>query len=220
MIVTVVVTVVALIIVGALALSGAFSKDSSDSPTAGASTGATPTPSTDPTPSSEPTPEGDVPGVTIGTAENPYGPGDSFVMLDDWTFTLGATDLDSWPDLEPQLLQKWPTKIDQLKPDPGMVYVSAPASVTYSGDPADQDRMSLIVVEYLATDGTVGTINTCGNGGIAVEPFNTINDEPFVGTACTQITPAQAAGGQWRVFISWFTPEGQETYIDVFYTAV
>lgn len=219
LIITVVVAVLALVIVATLALSGAFSSDAGDAgdPTPVASPETTPTPSTSPTPSPEPTPDEELPGVTFGTAEDPLAPGESFTMLDDWTITLGASDLDTWPDLEPHFLETRAHKIDQYQPDPGTVYVSTPATVTYAGDPADQDRISSIVVEYLAADGTVGTINTCGRYGLAVEPFNTIYDEPFIGTACTQLPATQAPGGQWRIFISWFTPEGQETYIDVFY---
>ena len=218
MIITVTTLVVALVVAGALALSGVFAGDGSDDPTADASTDAGPSPSASPTPSAEPTPEEELPGVTFGTAEDPLAPGESFTMLDDWTITLGATDLDTWPDLEPYWQQKWPDKMDQFQPDPGMVFVSVPAKVTYTGDPADQDRITDIVVDYLAADGENGIINICGHQGLAVERFNVELDKtPIEGIACTAIPAAQAPGGQWRVFISWRTPAGQETYVDVFY---
>ena len=202
-------------VAGALALSGVFAGDGVDDPTADATTDAGPTPSA--TPSAEPTPEDELPGVTFGTAERPLAPGESFTMLDDWTISLGATDLDTWPDIQPQLQQRWPSKMGSLEPNPGTVYVSVPAKVTYTGDPADQDRIILIVVEFLSADGTVGTINTCGNGGLAVEPFDTIDEEPFEGTACTEIDPAQAAEGMWRVFVSWKQPDGARDFVHVYY---
>ena len=97
--------------------------------------------------------------------------------------------------------------------------ISVPAKVTYTGDPADQDRGS-VVLDYLGADGESGTINTCGHGGQAVERFEEVDldNKPLVeGVACTAIPAAQAPGGQWRVVISWRTPEGQETYVDVFH---
>ncbi|MEP7762637.1 hypothetical protein [Sanguibacter sp. 25GB23B1] len=213
---------VALAVVGALALSGVFAGDGDDAPDPRASAGAGSTPSASTTPSAEPTPEEDVPGVTIGTDENPYGPGDSFVMLDDWTITLGATDTDTWPDLEPGLRETWPDQIEQFQPAAGMVYVSAPANVTYTGDPAGLDRIESIVVEHVAADGTVSAINTCGDFGLAVDTFHPIDldKEPVVeGVACVEVSPAQAADGRWRVFVDWIRPDGQGDYVEVFYTA-
>ena len=213
-----VVVVVALVVAGAVVLSGVFSGEGVDDPTAVGTTDAASTASASPTPSAEPTPEEELPGVTFGTAENPLAPGESFTMLDDWTITLGTTDLDTWPDLEPYFQETRPDKIDVYQPDPGTVYVSAPANVTYTGDPADQARLTDIVVDYVPADGENGAVNTCGNYGSAVERFEVELDKDLIeGIACTAIPAAQAPGGQWRVFISWFTPEGQETYVDVFY---
>ena len=37
------------------------------------------------------------------------------------------------------------------------------------------------------------------------------------GIACTAVPAAQAPGGQWRIFIDWTTPEGEQTFVQVFY---
>ncbi|MBI9115880.1 hypothetical protein [Sanguibacter suaedae] len=205
---------------GALVISGALGdgSDGSDPATTPAA-GTTPGPAA----SSEEAEEAEVPGVTVGTPENPYGPGDTFVILDDWTMTIGETDTDSWPELEPQLQQTSPSTMDWYPPEPGMVYVSAPSSIVYNGDTDDQDRLNSITVSHLAADGTTTAINTCGRYGMAVETYwpGYVNEDPSAeGVPCVEIPPSQVAGGQWQIFIDWIGPDGRPDYVLVHYTAV
>jgi hypothetical protein len=208
-------------VVGVLKLSGAFEGDGAEGPDPAATSVPGATPGT--TASPEPTPEEtEIPGVTIGTPENPYEPGDSFVILDDWTMTIGEVDTDTWPDLEPHFLETRPHKMDQYQPEPGMVYVSAPSSVAYSGAPKNQDRLESISVYHLATDGTITSTNTCGDLGLAVEPYwpYKANEEPLIeGVPCVEIPPTQVPGGQWQIFVDWIEPDGQGNYVLVHYTA-
>jgi len=207
--------------VGILVVSGALDGDGADGPdpaattVAGSAAGATPTP--------EPTPEeAEIPGVTVGTPENPYEPGDSFTILDDWTMTIGEVDTDTWPDLEPHFLETDPDDMDFYRPDPGTVYVSAPSSVVYTGEPKDQDRLKSIFVGHVAADGATIATNSCGSYGLAVDTFWPLDmpEEPrSEGVACVEIPPARVEGGQWRIAIDLIDPEGQSRYVLVYYRA-
>lgn len=211
-VVVLVVTIVATVAFG-LFVGGVFD-GREETPT----TATSPTAAPPPTPRPAPTPE-EVPGTTIGTRENPYGPGDSFTILDDWTFTLGATDTDTWPDVAAYFEQHAADKLHLHQPAPGMVFVSAPATLTYTGSPEGRDRVDFFTVHHIAADGTESMINSCGRYGTSVEPFNTVYEDPVVeGVPCVEVTPTQAIGGQWRVAV-WFGPDEDEVVTDIFYTA-
>ena len=209
------VLVVVLVVAGALFASGVFTGDGSDDPDASPTAPAA-------TPSVAPTPE-EVPGKTIGTPTTPYAPGDSFVFLDDWTFTLGATDFDTWPDVGPALEQQWPDTIDTYLPEPGMVFVSAPMTMTYTGPPTYQGRITSIYLAYFTADGTELRVGNCGRYGDAVEAFDLSDavDLPAVdGAACAEMTPEQAIGGQWRITLVYLKEDsGTEVFRDILYAA-
>ena len=215
MITTVVALVIVLVVAGALFASGVFTGDGSDDPDA-SPTAPTATPSVTPTPE-------EVPGKTIGTPTTPYAPGDSFVFLDDWTFSLGATDFDTWPDVGPALEQMWPDTIDSYRPGPGMVFVSAPMSMTYTGPPTYQGRITTITLHYMTADGTGLPAGNCGVVGMSVEAFDVSDavDLPAVeGAACAEMTPEQAVGGQWRISLDFLNEgDGTEYLRQIFYTA-
>jgi hypothetical protein len=207
--------------IGGLAISGAFEGDGADGPDPAATSVAGSTPGT--TPSPEPTPEEtEIPGVTVGTPENPYEPGDSVTILDDWTMTIGEVDTDTWPDLEPHFLETDPDDMDFYRPAPGMVYVSAPSSMVYTGEPKDQDRLKSVFVGHVAADGESIATNSCGSYGLAVEPFwplNMPNEPRSEGVACVEIPPARVEGGQWRISFDWIEPDGQYRTVYVYYKA-
>ncbi|MEP7766161.1 hypothetical protein [Sanguibacter sp. 25GB23B1] len=214
LIITLAVLVVVLVAAGALFVSGVFTGDGDDADASPTTPAATPT--------IAPTPE-EIPGKTIGTQANPYTPGDSFKFLDDWTFSLGTTDFDTWPDVGPALEQKFPDSIDSYRPGPGMVFVSAPMSMTYTGPPTYQGRITTITLHYMTADGTALPAGNCGVVGMSVEAFDVSDavDLPAVeGAACAEITPEQAVGGQWRISLDFLNEgDGTEYLRQIFYTA-
>jgi len=205
-------------VVGALVISGAFEGNGAEGPDPAATS--VPGSTSGTTTSPEPTPEEtEIPGVTIGTPENPYEPGDSFTILDDWTMTIGEVDTDTWPDLEAHFLETQPDKMDWYRPDPGMVYVSAPSSMVYTGEPKDQDRLRSVFVSHVATDGESIASNSCGSYGLAVDTFWPLDmpDEPrSEGVSCVEIPPARVEGGQWRISFDWIGPDGQYRTVYVY----
>lgn len=213
-VIVVVLAVVAALVVGGLALAGVFSSDdgADHDQTSEASTSASATPQE---------PEV-VPGKTIGTPEKPYAPGDSFVFLEDWTFTLGATDFDTWPDVEADLQARLPTMMDSFLPEPGMVFVSAPLSMTYTGPPTYQGRITSVYAQYVTVDGTELFTGNCGRYGDAVAPFDesdALEMASVAGAVCVEMTPEQAIGGQWRIEVDYVDGDSDVLFRHIYYTA-
>lgn len=206
-IVVVVVVTVLLLTSGALALAGVF--DRGEDPSTATGTDPTGTTAADP-------PEQEIPGETVGTPDNPYAPGDSFSILDDWTFSVGATDTDAWPEVAP----RWEgdADIDQYQPDPGTVYVKTDASAVFAGSPAEQHRVFGLTFTFVAPDGTLVT-EKCGRYGTVFETLRNSADAVTTesGAVCVQALPEQAEGGQWQVSLFYYDEDQREQYIKVYY---
>jgi len=162
-------------------------------------------------------PEEVVPGVTIGTPENPYTGGESFTVMEDWTFTVGASDTDAWPDIAAE----WDDRpdVDQYQPHPGTVFVMAPASMTYTGPPSDQGRVKGFFVSYVAPDGALIHPH-CGRYGTTFDQFDnsTASDEPSEDASfCAQVLPEQVAGGLWQVSMFTYDDDLTERRVEVYY---
>lgn len=163
-----------------------------------------------------------IPGETIGTPENPYSPGDT-VVIEDWTFTLGETDTDSWPELVIEIKKTFPTLFDDFAPEPGMVYVTAPLTFTYTGPPETQNRANGFDVVHFGTDGTETQDGRCGeyssSSGDRFDSTSIWRESSEEGVVCAQLSPERAEGGQWQLALFFWDHEGKDRLIDVFYTA-
>jgi hypothetical protein len=182
---------------------------------------ATADPAATPAPTASPTPE-EIPGETIGTPENPFRPGDSFTFFDDWTFTFGQTNTDAWPALASYYEETFPDELDDHEPGPGMVYLTAPVTMTYTGAPADQDNI-MIALHHVSTDGTETGNSSCGllrrnfTRFVALD----VRTKPVVeGSLCAEIPTENIPGGQWWIYLSyWDSATGTELDQQYYYTA-
>ncbi|MEP7763372.1 hypothetical protein [Sanguibacter sp. 25GB23B1] len=155
--------------------------------------------------------------MTVGTPENPYTGGESFTVLEDWTFTVGTSDTDAWPDVAAQ----WDGQpdVDQYQPDPGMVFVMAPASMTYTGPPTYQGRVKGFFVTFVTPDGTL-VYPKCGRYGTTFDSFDNsaVSDESSEdATFCAPVLPEQVEGGQWQVTMYTYDEDLTERLVEVYY---
>jgi hypothetical protein len=197
---------------GALFVAGAFEGD-------GAPVAADPTVTS--ASSAAQTPE-EIPGETIGTSENPFGPGDTFTFFDDWTFTFGATNPDTWPGLASYYEEHFPDKISQYEPEPGMVYVTVPVSMTYTGTEAKREHI-LMALNHVSAAGTETGNTDCGLTGRNYKRFESVTakwSSELEGSLCAEIRPEDVPGGQWWIYLSYYDPAtGTERNQQFFYTA-
>jgi hypothetical protein len=165
---------------------------------------------------------GETPGETIGTPENPFRPGDSFTFFDDWTFTVGETDTDAWPGLAPYYEEHFADEIYQHEPGPGMVYVTVPLSMAYTGGPSKQ-RHTMMAITHVSADGVETRAGMCGLAGGDFRVFDNmaVQRDPVVeGSLCAELLPTQVPGGQWWIYLSYWDPAtGTELDQQFFYTA-
>ena len=163
-----------------------------------------------------------IPGKTIGTPDNPYSPGDT-VVIEDWTFTLGATDTDAWPEIIPELKKTYPTIFNDFAPEPGMHYVTAPLTFTYTGPTDTQDRANGFDATHVAADGTETRDGSCGeyssSSGDYFDSNATWSEPSEEGVLCAQVPPERADSGQWRLSLFFWDHEGNDRLIEVYYTA-
>jgi hypothetical protein len=197
----------------ALSASGVFEGDGAPGVDPGASSTSTST--------SSPTPQ-ETPDEPLGTPQNPLRPGDSFTFFDDWTFTLGETDTDAWPDLAPYYRERFPDEIHQHEPEPGMIYVTAEMTAVYDGPISKQDLLNT-ALHHVSVDGAETYVNGCRLAGGEGRRFDTteLRNQPVVeGYLCAEITPEQVPGGLWWIYLSYYDPAaGIDRNEQYYYTA-
>lgn len=114
---------------------------------------------------------------------------------DDWTVSLGNTDLDAWPEI-----QKESRFADA--PPAGEVYVSALASVTYNGE-GNEDPAYNLRYAFVGSKGNVfdQLDHDCGFGGPSgfIDVGELFSGASGSGTLCARVPQDQVDDGVWRI---------------------
>lgn len=180
------------LLVVALALTGCTGQGPvvEEAPTAETSASSTPTPTPTPTPEAE-----------VGTRENPVPIGTPAKHSEQsvWTYTLGATDTDAWPEISAE------NQFNQVPPE-GSTYIMAPVHISMDDTEAAAagfDPWASFALQYVTAAGNSFDDRTCT--AVLPAPGALQNVGGMYGgaqadfLACAVVPVADIPGGTWRV---------------------
>ncbi len=130
-----------------------------------------------------------------GSLRSPYAVDETFRLVS-WRISLGATDLDAWPEIEPENMFNEP-------PGPGWSYVMVPVTLENVGSTELMPWLDLSI-EYLGGDGVVyGASSGDQWCGVVPDQLSDVNDVypggRVTGNQCAAVPTEAVAGGHWRV---------------------